>query len=103
MNHSVSLPDPEPIHNAFGLSYAQYLVLPRSALQSMSPSWQARFLNVLAELDHEFDLVLPGNLVYVVHTTNADDDSEGVCRGENDDPLADYERGRRRLEPRAKP
>lgn len=97
----VPLPDPESIHNEFGLSYAQYLVVPRSALQSMPVDWQARFVEMIRELNRTFDLDLPDGLVYVVHT-QGDDDPPTMCYGENDDPLADYERGRRRLEPRAK-
>lgn len=34
----------------FGLSYASWLVLPRVALQSMSPQWQAQFFALVQEL-----------------------------------------------------
>lgn len=92
-------PDPEPIHNEFELSYAQYLVVPRSALQSMPAGWQARFVEMMRELNRTFDISLPEGLVYQVHTKHRNE-SSAFCRADNDDPLADYERGRRRLTPR---
>lgn len=42
--------DPEAIHGWFGLTYANYLVLHRSILQSMPPSWQREFVALLEEL-----------------------------------------------------
>jgi hypothetical protein len=39
-----------PVHEAFGLTYASYLVLPRSVLQHMPLEWQRRFLAMLDEL-----------------------------------------------------
>lgn len=44
----------EAIHKHFGLSYANYLVLPRTLLQSMPDAWQARFVALLNELDEAF-------------------------------------------------
>jgi hypothetical protein len=46
--------DSEPIHLWFSLSYANYLVLPRSVLQSMPQPWQARFCELLSEMDDAF-------------------------------------------------
>jgi len=43
------------IHGWFGLSYANFLVLPRSLLQSMPDEWQERFVSCLHELDEAFD------------------------------------------------
>lgn len=40
----------EPIHEWFELSYAQYLTIPRSVLQSMPQEWQDRFVKCLEEL-----------------------------------------------------
>jgi len=34
--------DFEPLHNWFELTYAQYLTIPRSILQSMPVEWQRR-------------------------------------------------------------
>lgn len=40
-----------PIHGYFGLTYANYLVLQRSLLQSMPVEWQERFTACLNEID----------------------------------------------------
>jgi hypothetical protein len=42
--------DDEAIHGWFGLTYANYLVLHRTILQSMPPSWQREFVALLNEL-----------------------------------------------------
>lgn len=83
----------EAIHTWFELSYAQYLTVPRTALQSMPDEWQDKFVNLLNELDDRIDW-RPTEGCYWV-TLRGDD---GRIRR---DPLADYERGRRRLESRA--
>lgn len=44
----------EAIHGWFGLSYANYLVLPRTLLQSMPDEWQSRFVACLRELGEAF-------------------------------------------------
>lgn len=44
----------DDIHAYFSLSYANYLVLPRTFLQSMPDEWQARFVAMLGELDQAF-------------------------------------------------
>lgn len=46
--------EPEPIHLWFSLSYANYLVVPRSVLQSMPQEWQARFVTCLEEMHEAF-------------------------------------------------
>ena len=43
--------DKDYIHSFFGLSYASYLVLPRTILQSMPSKWQKDFVKLLHELD----------------------------------------------------
>jgi hypothetical protein len=45
----------EHIHAMFGLSYANYLVLHRSMLQSMPETWQKRFVQCMQELNEAFD------------------------------------------------
>lgn len=40
-----------PVHEWFELSYAKYLTIPRSLLQSMPVEWQERFTRCLRELD----------------------------------------------------
>lgn len=47
-------PQHEAIHGWFGLTYANYLVLPRAVLQSMPDDWQTDFCNLLDELYLEF-------------------------------------------------
>jgi hypothetical protein len=49
-----SMWDHEAIHLWFGLTYANYLVVPRSVLQSMPDEWQARFVGCLREMDEAF-------------------------------------------------
>ena len=83
--------DPEPIHGWFALSYANYLVLPRSILQSAPPDLQHRLVRCLRELDELFDMPAP---TYWVRAQN--DRGQFVH-----DPLADYQRGRRRIERKA--
>lgn len=47
----------EAIHGWFGLSYASWLCLPRTLLQSMPVEWQSRFVALLREYDdHWHDL-----------------------------------------------
>lgn len=43
------------IHTWFELSYAQYLTIPRSVLQSMPEEWQYKFTELLEELDNTID------------------------------------------------
>lgn len=46
--------DREAIHLHFSLSYANYLVLPRTLLQSMPDVWQAQFVALLEQMDNAF-------------------------------------------------
>lgn len=93
--------DPDPVHTWFELSYAQYLTIPRSALQSMPAEWQQRFVQCLEELDEAIDW-RPEEGCYKVELRELEQVwSEGSYEYEwgdqIDDPLADYQRGRRRL------
>ena len=45
------------IHTYFSLSYANYLVLPRTLLQSMPDEWQAKFVALLRACDEAFEHV----------------------------------------------
>lgn len=47
-------PDNEAIHDYFGLSYKNYLVLQRTLLQSMPGWWQERFVALLNDLEEAF-------------------------------------------------
>lgn len=80
------------IHAWFELTYAQYLTIPRSVLQSMSDEWQAQFTTLLDELDETMDWRPQEGRYWVTLK-----DSKGRFAA---DPLQDYERGRRVVEPR---
>lgn len=82
-------PPPERVHNWFELSYAQYLALPRSVLQSMPDEWQERFIRCMEELDETIDW-RPKEGRYWVYLR--DKNGRRI-----EDPLGDYERGRRRI------
>ncbi len=84
----------EPIHMWFELTYAQYLTIPRSVLQSMPQEWQARFVGLLKQLDATFDWH-PKEGRYWVKL------KDGKGRYVQD-PLMDYERGRRLITPKQK-
>jgi hypothetical protein len=47
----------EDVHTYFGLSYANYLVLPRTMLQSMPEDWQTRFVALLNQFHDAFEHV----------------------------------------------
>jgi hypothetical protein len=80
----------EPIHEFFELSYASYLVLPRSVLQSMPVKWQKQFVKLMNEAEELIGEYPREGLHYDVFLRNA--------LGQRvEDPLRDYERGRRRL------
>ncbi|MGW5711634.1 hypothetical protein [Streptomyces olivaceus] len=44
----------DAIHAHFGLSHANYLVLPRTLLQSMPDRWQTQFVGLLGEMTEAF-------------------------------------------------
>lgn len=84
------------IHYYFGLSYANYLVLPRTVLQSMPHDWQAKFVEMLKQIPYVIDEEWSPEGGYRV-----------IALTENGrfakDPYGDYERGRRRLRTKGKP
>jgi hypothetical protein len=47
-------PEADAIHRHFGLTYANYLVLPRTFLQSMDDEWQTGFVALLDRLNDAF-------------------------------------------------
>lgn len=81
--------DDSPIHMWFELTYAQYLTIPRSVLQSMSSSWQGEFVRLLEELDETIDW-LPKEGRYWV-TLKGDKGKEFY------DEYGNYDRGRRQV------
>lgn len=80
----------EPIHEYFSLTYANYLVIPRLVLQSMPDDWQEKFVELLDQIPETIDEVIEPAGGYDVHAR----DEEGRFI---EDPLSNYERGRRRL------
>jgi len=80
-----------PIHCYFGLSYANYLVVPRVVLQSMPSDWQKEFVKLLEQIPDRVGIDWQPKGGYRVHAV-----------GENGrlakDPYSNYERGRRQLE-----
>ena len=73
-----------PMHTWFNLSYAAYMVLPRTIIQEMPVDWQERMVRLMDEADAKYgDQVIENN--YVVQ-----------LRGDNgrfkDDPLRYYRR-----------
>lgn len=78
------------IHDWFELTYAQYLTIPRSVLQSMPAEWQDKFVRLLDQLDNTIDW-RPNKGRYWVML------KDGKGRYLHD-PLMDYERGRRFVE-----
>lgn len=83
----IRLGEPEPVHKAFGLTYAAYFVVPRCVLQSMPYYWQVHFVNLMAILHETIDYEYE-NLVYYVQLR----DKRGRFIK---DEFADYRRGRR--------
>ncbi|MFF4777652.1 hypothetical protein ACFY05_32975 [Microtetraspora fusca] len=47
----------DAVHAWFGISYSNYLVLPRTLLQSMPDEWQNRFVTCLNQLHDAFNHV----------------------------------------------
>ncbi len=79
------------IHNWFELSYASYLVLPRTLLQSMPLQWQEDFVAHLEEMERLLPDWPGPDCSIEVHLRN---DQTGLFVM---DPMRDYERGRRRI------
>jgi hypothetical protein len=85
--------EPEAIHGYFELSYAQYLTVPRTALQSMPEEWQTRFVACLRELDESFDWRPREGYQFWVQMRGAGHFVKLVKH----EPFMDYKRGRRRV------
>ena len=79
--------DKRLIHDWFELTYAKYLVLPRSVLQSMPEKWQAKFVKLLDELE-DTGVKAPLKGTYMIYLR----DEKGKFI---EDYYKDYERGRR--------
>ena len=82
----------EDVHGWFGLSYSSFVVLPRSILQSMPAEWQRRFVGMLREAEERYSFPEQGKTYNVLLR----DDRTGRL---SCDPLGQYDRGRRFVEP----
>ena len=80
------------VHTMFGLTYANYLVLNRTLLQSMPDRWQRQFCGLIHELDLSFDHI-PKAARFAVSPR---DENGRFCK----DPVPHYERGRAYIEPK---
>jgi hypothetical protein len=57
-----------PVHDAFGLSYASYHVLPRALLEAMPLAWKLRFCHLMDQFSEEFPGY--GNVSYEIERTH---------------------------------
>lgn len=93
------------VHTYFGLSYANYLVVPRSVLQSMPEDWQHKFIELMDQLDDtNWRDLLPEERMYKVELRDygyeyneESEQEEFVWREPVTDPLMNYDRGRRNI------
>ena len=60
------------IHDWFGLSYAQYLTIPRSIMEAMPTEWQLQFTKLLEELDDTYDWRPEGQYRCTLHNPDYD-------------------------------
>ncbi|WP_371484831.1 hypothetical protein [Kitasatospora sp. NBC_00315] len=63
------IPADGPVHTWFGLTYANYLVVPRTLMQSMPVGWQQRAVACLTELDAAFAHVARAEAYDVIPAT----------------------------------
>lgn len=85
-----AVPEVDAVHGMFGLSYANYLVLHRTLLQSMPDAWQNRFVALLNEYEQAFAHVekpdayevTPGTDCYVNELTDRQLGQLGITKNE---------------------
>jgi len=90
-----------PIHGWFGLTYANYFVVPRLLLQEQSLDWQNRFIDLMDEIGEQL-IELPEYHVlraedeYTMVTLEFDDDDNSNVSEYTplkSDPWSNYKRG----------
>lgn len=81
--------DGDLIHDWFELTYANYLVLPRSMLQSMPEEWQEKMVTLIKEMERSFP-----HLECPIYDVRARDHNTGRYIP---DPIPHYNRGRTKL------
>ncbi|MGE5597052.1 MAG: hypothetical protein ACM3S1_13590 [Hyphomicrobiales bacterium] len=92
---AIGAEQPKAIHRHFGLSYANYLVLSRTLLQSMPDQWQARFVALLDEMHDAFQHVpqaeayeVTAGTEHIVNEMTPDQLEEaGITEDEYDEPV----------------
>jgi hypothetical protein len=84
-------PTEDHVHTWFELTYANYLVLPRTLLQSMPDWWQAEFVKMLETLREGF--------AHLEHAPGYSVQARGAGGRFIKDPTPHYNRGRTYLEP----
>jgi hypothetical protein len=92
MTEEILTNESEPIDIMFELSHAEYLVIPRTVLQSMPVEWQKRFVACIEEMDILIDWRQEFQTYWVELRMGYEKDGAKMV-----DPLADYQRGRRKL------
>jgi hypothetical protein len=75
-----------PVNEAFGLTYASFLVLPRLLMENMPWGWQKDMVDLIEQLNEKFDWEKPGGMSVVFK------DKNGKFT-ETDRNLCDYRRG----------
>jgi len=90
MINKVKVVEDGAIHGWFELSYAKYLVLQRTLLQSMPLEWQDKFVELLEDMHKAFSGI--PELRKMSYEVNVKDEDGRFIS----DPFRDYERGRRR-------
>lgn len=91
-------PQSEAVHTMFSLSYANYLVLHRTLLQSMPDAWQEKFVALLNEYDQAFAHVerpdafdvTPGTDCYVNELTPNQLALVGIAAEDHEDDNGEY-------------
>ncbi len=87
----------DDVHHWFSLSYSSFAVLPRSIMQSMPDEWQERFVQLMNDLEEAGYSYPEEGKTYNVLLRDKETGRLSV------DPLGQYDRGRRRVEPSEEP
>ncbi len=82
--------DTGQIHQWFELTYASYLVLPRSLMQDMPGPWQRRFVELMEEFESTFDYLEADHSYRVQLRCHIDTVGDEEIYEDLDDPLARY-------------
>lgn len=91
-----AIADPEAVHGWFGLSYANFAVLPRTLLQSMPEEWQRKFVALMDEYDGRWAGLPDG---FMPHGYRVQPTENGKLVSFDEFRLPHYGRGRTRVAP----